>query len=185
MSTRSFQLLIIALCTLAAWIVPMILINARSNLNYLLTGFVFASVFYCVYLLICGMERLLETISTHHYRYTAGMIIGAAPITILMVTRSIYLESFFVFNRGIALLNPMIICLLTLILLVIHFVWMKKWVGALYNVALYYLLPLAFVYVGFAFIDTSEGEVIFGNVGLMYFFLIGIMIRTRSKHQST
>ncbi len=180
MSNLKKQILIVIICMIAAWMGPIVIIHAESKFFYLLTGLFSAMIFLCMYQLILGMDKMLQLLfkKTNSY-YTIGILIGIIPIIILLASGYIYLETMFNVNEGIALLNISIILILILLLTAYNFIQHKHLLRALYETSLLFLLPVAIIFLSFKIISNSESEVIFGNVGILYFLLIGLLVRSK------
>ncbi|WP_166243062.1 hypothetical protein [Paenibacillus turpanensis] len=186
MNHFKIQLMIIFICSAAAWLGPMLFIRTEPNYLYLLAGLFLSFIFVLIYTLILEMEKLLQRFcNSLRVMYGIGFVTGAAPITYLIASGYINLDFayFFAVNRGIALLNPIFIFLLMLFLFVYHLIRLKDVFRAIYETSLFYALPVASLFVGFYFFSTGESEVLFGNVGLLYFLLAGILLRTKLKFQ--
>jgi hypothetical protein len=176
------HIFIVFICMMAAWLGPILLINARNNFYYLLGGLFFSILFLCLYLVILGIEKLLQRLlKKPKIVYIFGIIIGASPLLYLLLSGYIYLDTFLHPHIGIALLNLSVIFLLIILFFVYNLFKFRDMWRALHETSLFYLLPVAIIFIGFYFIDTSESEVIFGNIGLVYFSLINLMVRTRIK----
>jgi hypothetical protein len=182
LSEKIKHIFIVVICMMAAWLGPILLINARNNFYYLLGGLFFSLLFLCLYLVILGIENLLQRLLKNpKLVFIFGNVLGASPLFYLLLSGYIYLDTFFQPYVGIALLNLSIIFLLIILVLVYNFFKYRYIWRALYETSLFYLLPVAFLFIGFYFLETSELEVIFGNIGLVYFFLINLFVRTRIK----
>lgn len=176
------HIVIVLFCTIASWLGPIVLINSKSNFNYLLAGLFFSLVFVCIYHFILGIEKLLLVLTRKpKLTYSTGFIVGVTPVLLLLASGYIYMDTFFRPIKGIALLNVSIICLLIILLFVYNYFQYRNIGRVLFETSLFFLLPIALIYLGFIFLDTSESEVIFGNVGLVYFFLISLVVRTKEE----
>ena len=166
------------LCAIAAWVGPIVLINTGSNFYYLLAGLFFSLLFVCLFIVLLGIENLLQRLLIKtNLVFISGFIIGASPFLYLLARGDIQLDTFFQPYAGNALLNTSMIFLLIILLLAYNLLKNRNLWKALHETSLFFLLPVAFIFFGVHFIDTSEAEVIFGNVGLVYFLLINLIVR--------
>lgn len=164
------ELLLIIICSAAAFFGPVIWINAKVNAGFLLAGLVYSIACLIISSLVSVFDVLILERINDNTRWLWGTAFGLIPFFVLVLGRGdfrVLLE----FHRTAAFLNMPVVLLLLIILVIylntrgLTFRW------SVYKSGLGFIFPFFLILLLVPRIPNSEGKVLIGNIGIIYFFL--------------
>ncbi|MDA8234300.1 MAG: hypothetical protein M0Z31_05710 [Clostridia bacterium] len=173
---------LVIVCVLGAAIGPVILINAKFSIHFLIGGLLFTILCMGLLQIIELLNSMLKKTIGEVGKYIIGIIIGYIPFWgIVIYLFKFDLFSLFKFYKGEALFNfPIIIGAFPLLMLYLILVNLK--IKEIFlQTGLYYLFPIFLVILIIPAIPNSEGKVLFGNIAVLYSFLRLILINSPLK----
>lgn len=168
------EVITIFICTLAATFGPYLWINAVYKSYFTLSGLINAVICSFIYQAISALGISFRLKINKRHVNLLGISFGTVLLFLLT-----YLMRHLIFDiqKGIALLNYPIILSIVILFVVINYWVHKSVIIGLYRVSIYFLLPMVIILLFLQLISSGEGQVLLGNVAIVYYFTKEIMAK--------
>lgn len=165
------ELPIIILCILGAAIGPIILINARFKISFIISGIVFSIVSWLLYNAIIMIISEFNKIKVNKVlKLVISMVLGILSFLTFFLYHYWYrVNELFKISLTTGLANFIVIVLFSILIFIYHEIrGMKGWAIA-YNLSSLYYLPITIMFFLSYILPSSEGKVLLVNVAILYF----------------